>query len=76
MIAGSGRPLRQFIYSRDLARLMIWALREYDEVDPIILSVPEEDEVSIEYVASLIKKIVGYEGEMVVILMLSFIVWH
>lgn len=74
MIAGSGKPLRQFIYSRDLARLMIWALREYDEVDPIILSVSEEDEVSIEYVASLIKKIVGHEGEMVVILILSFIV--
>jgi len=53
---------------------MIWALREYDEVDPIILSVSEEDEVSIEYVASLIKKIVGHEGEMVVILILSFIV--
>ncbi|KAI4899146.1 hypothetical protein NFI96_013234 [Prochilodus magdalenae] len=35
---GSGRPLRQFIYSLDLARLFLWVLREYDEVDPIILS--------------------------------------
>ncbi len=44
---GSGKPRRQFIYSRDLARLMMWALREYDETEPIILSVGEEDEVSI-----------------------------
>ncbi|XP_016393688.1 GDP-L-fucose synthase-like [Sinocyclocheilus rhinocerous] len=36
---GSGRALRQFIYSLDLARLFLWVLREYDEVEPIILSV-------------------------------------
>jgi GDP-L-fucose synthase len=38
VVAGSGKPLRQFIYSRDLAKLFIWALREYNEIDPIILS--------------------------------------
>lgn len=26
------------IYSQDLGRLIIWVLREYDEIDPIILS--------------------------------------
>ncbi len=35
---GSGRALRQFIYSLDLARLFLWVLREYNEVEPIILS--------------------------------------
>lgn len=35
---GSGKPLRQFIYSIDLAKLIIWVLREYDSVEPIILS--------------------------------------
>lgn len=38
VIWGTGSPRRQFIYSRDLARLMIWVLREYQEIDPIILS--------------------------------------
>ena len=38
VIWGTGSPRRQFIYSRDLARLIIWALRDYDEIDPIILS--------------------------------------
>ena len=35
---GSGKPLRQFIYSRDLARLFIWMLRSYNDVEPLILS--------------------------------------
>ena len=38
VISGTGKPLRQFIYSRDLAKLFIWVLREYDEIDPVILS--------------------------------------
>jgi GDP-L-fucose synthase len=37
-VLGTGKPLRQFIYSLDLARLFLWVLREYDEVAPIILS--------------------------------------
>ena len=38
---------RQFIYSCDMARLIVWVLREYQEIEPIILSVDEADEVSI-----------------------------
>ena len=38
VVGGSGKPLRQFIYSRDLARLMVWAVREYEDVEPLILS--------------------------------------
>lgn len=38
VVAGTGKPLRQFIYSRDLAKLFIWQLREYDDVEPVILS--------------------------------------
>ncbi|TDL27891.1 epimerase-domain-containing protein [Rickenella mellea] len=50
--AGSGRPLRQFIYSHDLAKVFIWMLRHYDDVEPLIVSVSEEQEVSIEYVVN------------------------
>lgn len=38
VVLGSGKPLRQFIYSLDLARLFVWVLRNYEEVEPIILS--------------------------------------
>lgn len=54
VIWGSGAPLRQFIYSRDLAELTVTVLRKYDSVEPIILSVGEEDEVSIGHVAKLV----------------------
>lgn len=33
VVAGSGAPLRQFIYSRDLALLLIWTLEHYDSND-------------------------------------------
>jgi nucleoside-diphosphate-sugar epimerase len=38
VVSGSGKPLRQFIFSYDLAKLFIWMLREYDDVEPLILS--------------------------------------
>jgi GDP-L-fucose synthase len=37
-VLGTGKPLRQFIYSLDLAKLMVWALWNYESVEPIILS--------------------------------------
>lgn len=37
-VSGSGKPLRQFIFSHDLAKLIVWTTREYPEIDPIILS--------------------------------------
>ncbi|KAJ3332571.1 GDP-L-fucose synthase [Blyttiomyces sp. JEL0837] len=62
IIGGSGRPLRQFIFSEDLAKLFIFALREYESVEPIILSVPEKDEVSIRDIAESIVKAMDYTG--------------
>jgi len=38
VVCGTGKALRQFIYSEDLAKLFLWVLREYQEIDPIILS--------------------------------------
>ncbi|XP_053834285.1 GDP-L-fucose synthase isoform X4 [Vidua macroura] len=62
---GTGKPRRQFIYSLDLARLFLWVLREYDEVEPIILSVGEEDEVSIQEAAEAIAEAMEFRGELV-----------
>ncbi|NXS43654.1 FCL synthase, partial [Balaeniceps rex] len=61
---GTGKPRRQFIYSLDLARLFLWVLREYDEVEPIILSVGEEDEVSIREAAEAIVEAMDFRGEL------------
>ncbi|CAF0767654.1 unnamed protein product [Brachionus calyciflorus] len=64
-IWGSGKPLRQFIYSYDLAKLFLWVLREYDEVDPIILSVDEKDEMSIKDAAEAIIEAMDFKGEVI-----------
>ncbi|KAH0518897.1 GDP-L-fucose synthase [Microtus ochrogaster] len=63
---GTGKPRRQFIYSLDLARLFIWVLREYSEVEPIILSVGEEDEVSIKEAAEAVVEAMDFCGEVTV----------
>jgi len=63
MVSGTGKPLRQFIYSEDLAKLFIWQLREYDDVEPVILSVGEDEEISIKVVADAIVKSIGFKGE-------------
>jgi GDP-L-fucose synthase len=62
IVKGSGTPLRQFIYSEDLAKLILWVLEEYKEKDSIILSVGEEDEVSIKTVAKEIAKCFNYDN--------------
>ncbi|XP_037945510.1 probable GDP-L-fucose synthase [Teleopsis dalmanni] len=64
-VFGSGKPLRQFIYSLDLARLIMWVLRSYESVQPIILSVDEAQEVSIYQVAESIAKAFNFKGKIV-----------
>ena len=62
IIRGTGKPLRQFIYSEDLAELIIWTLEKYGEKDSIILSVGEKDEVSIKHIGELIAKEFDYQN--------------
>lgn len=65
VIRGSGKPLRQFIYSHDLARLIMWVLEHYEDKEPIILSVSEKDEVSIADIGKVIAKEFDYEEHIV-----------
>lgn len=64
-IWGSGTPLRQFVYSRDLAELTVWVMREYHDPNPITLSVDEADEVSIKDVALSVAKAMQFKGDVV-----------
>ncbi|EAN97451.1 putative GDP-L-fucose synthetase [Trypanosoma cruzi] len=64
-VMGTGKPLRQFIYSEDLAELLIWVMREYTEGSPIILSVDESDEVSIADVVKMIAEAIEFKGDIV-----------
>ncbi|KAF1741047.1 hypothetical protein MXB_1780, partial [Myxobolus squamalis] len=58
-VLGSGKPLRQFIFAPDLAKLILKVMREYDSPSPIILCTDESDEISIGDVAEHIRK--GFE---------------
>lgn len=61
VVKGSGKPLRQFIYSEDLAELLMWTLLNYED-ELLILSVPEKHEVSISDVAKIIAKHMDYKN--------------
>lgn len=65
IVMGSGTPLRQFIYSEDLAKLILWTLEDYKDRETIILSVGEEDEVSIKDVALMIADSYDYKDRVV-----------
>ena len=60
---GSGTPLREFIYSKDIGKLTNWALENYDESEPIIFSTSHE--ISIKDLVGLIVGIIGFEGDVV-----------
>jgi len=66
---GSGKPLRQFIYSADLAHIIMVILQKsFMEIQlphNIIVSVSEKEEVSISYVAHLIARAFDYEHNLV-----------
>lgn len=59
IVRGSGRPLRQFIFSEDLAKLIMIVLENHNE-DNIILSVPEDEEKNIETISRIIAKTFDY----------------
>ena len=61
IVRGTGKPLRQFIYSEDLAKLILWSLENYHQKNSIILSVDEKDEISIKDVALNIAKAYDYQ---------------
>ena len=65
VVQGRGKAMRQFIYSEDLARLIIWTLQGYQDLDPIILSGNEESEVSIKNLVYMIATSFKFEGNII-----------
>lgn len=61
VVRGTGKPLRQFIYSKDLAKLIMYTLENYQQKDSLILSVSEKEEVSIKYIAEQIASNFDYQ---------------
>ena len=62
-IWGSGKPLREFLHADDLADACVYLMENYDE--PGLVNIGVGNDISIKDLALLVKKIVGYEGEIV-----------
>lgn len=61
-IWGSGRPRREFIYSRDLADACVFVMRNQDADEPINLGGGQD--LSIAETASAVAAVVGYRGRL------------
>lgn len=59
-IWGSGRPLREFMFSDDLAEACVFLMQHYEA--PELINVGTGEEVSILDLAHLIASVVGYKG--------------
>lgn len=60
---GSGKPLREFIFSKDVARLAEWAVKNYNETEPIIFGTSEE--VSIKDMVDLLIQEFNFKGKVI-----------
>ncbi len=62
VIMGTGKPLRQFLYVKDLAKIINHLLAYDGPCKNIICAPPEEEEISISELASHIARIMKYEN--------------
>lgn len=62
-IWGTGTPLREFIHVDDVADAALYLMRHHEGND--IVNIGSGEEISIRDLALLVKKIVGFEGELV-----------
>ena len=60
---GDGSPLREFTYSKDLATILMFLLKEYDGEYPI--NIGNTKEYSIKEVAQMIAKIMRFSGKII-----------
>jgi len=63
IVWGSGKPLREFIYAKDVARLSEWVLYNYNESEPIILS--PSSEISIRDLVDLLVNYFNFKGKVI-----------
>ena len=63
VVWGSGKPLREFLYSEDMADACIYLMENYEGND--FFNIGTGKEITINSLAQLIKEVVGYEGEIV-----------
>lgn len=61
IIWGTGQPMREFMHVDDCADALVFLMRNYDDKEPVNIGVGGD--LTIQQLAGVIKKIVGYTGE-------------
>ena len=61
VVWGSGKPMREFLYVDDLADALYLLMQKYDE--PGHINIGTGEDLSIEALAQVIKKVSGFKGE-------------
>lgn len=62
-IWGTGEPTREFLYAEDAASAIISCTEEYNDPDP--MNIGYGAEIKINQLATMIKNIIGYEGNII-----------
>ena len=66
IIYGSGKPLRQFLFSEDFARILIQIVDNIDKItEERLIICNGDDEISINDLAKIICSIMGYKGTII-----------
>ena len=60
---GNGTPLREFLYADDLASACVFLMQNYSEEQ--FINVGSGREISIQALSELVKRIVGFEGQII-----------
>ncbi|OGI07283.1 MAG: GDP-fucose synthetase [Candidatus Margulisbacteria bacterium GWF2_35_9] len=63
VIWGTGNPLREFLFSDDLAEGLVFLMNNYDENDHI--NIGSNREISIRHLSEIVAEVVGYKGKLV-----------
>ena len=58
---GTGKPLREFTYSQDIAKALLLLIESYDSPEPI--NIGTTDEISIYNLSSIISDLIGFHND-------------
>lgn len=63
VVWGSGKPMREFIFSKDLADLTLWVLENYNDSEPIIIS--NSVEIKISEIVDILVQEFNFKGRVI-----------
>lgn len=65
VVWGDGSPLREFTYSKDIAKILLFLLSNQSKLENPVINIGNTNECSILEITNKIKKILKYDGEIV-----------